>query len=105
MSAESEKKSERLDFSVFKYFFNFYFRPGIVKNSVRRRKGECKACGKCCSDLLNIKNLKCPFLKGGVCRIYKWRKHIPILRAFCCYLPVEECKTRVKECGFYWQKP
>ena len=88
----------------------YFLRPGYVKESLAKRKGECKACGECCRNLLNL-NIKCPFLKNdNLCSIHRMKKYLPLLRQFCYLSPaIKEFRDYKKEyknnrCGYYWDE-
>jgi Fe-S-cluster containining protein len=77
--------------------------PSKIVDSIKRRKGKCKQCGKCCWNGIGKFGFWCPFLNKntGKCRIYKFRP-------FTCQLApldiLEEEVERFKKlgCGYYW---
>lgn len=88
----------------------YYFRPKYIRESLVKRKGECRACGECCRNLLNFK-IKCPFLlENNLCSIHKLKKYLPITRQLCYFFPaVKELKDyreeyKNKKCGYYWEE-
>ena len=92
---------------VIEYLFLYYFCPYTMKKIIeqdrKRRKGECKQCATCCRDVLGI-DITCPFLRGNLCRIYKWRRHIPIMSAICPIHPLELYHRPERTyCGFYYK--
>jgi len=71
------------------------FKKSYVEKQLRRRKGECKQCGKCCTLAF-----KCPFLtKSGKCFIYN------ICRPRQCKtfpLDKRDLEEIDGECGYYF---
>lgn len=71
----------------------WYFLPTKILDSLNRRKGYCKKCGKCCIMF----GFKCIFLKDNRCRIYRFRPF------FLCRLPplslTKEDIDRFKQIG------
>ncbi len=96
----------------FRKIYVYYFYPRYIKEGLKKRRGECKACGECCRNLFNL-GWKCPFLnKQNLCSIHKIKKYLPFIRQFCYFYPaVEEFRVYKKEyknkkCGYYWgQQP
>jgi len=82
-----------------KSVYIWIFKRKVIRESLRRRKGECKQCGKCC----NFFGVKCPFLtRNNRCMIYKHRPKI-----LCALPPLGVSKGNIKKhkelnCGYYW---
>jgi len=66
-----------------------------VQNKLKKRKGECEKCGKCC--------IGCKFLgKNNICTVYK-------KRPWFCYpeFPLDKTDQKVfqvKKCGYSFKK-
>ena len=82
-----------------KSVYVWIFKRKLIRESLARRKGECKQCGKCCV----IMGVKCPFLsKDNLCGIYGFRPKI-----LCALPPLNLSKGNIKKhrelnCGYYW---
>jgi len=86
----------------------YYFHPEVIRVGLKERKGQCRMCGECCRNLVNMK-IKCLFLKkNNLCSIYKFRKYLPVIRQLCYFFPsVKELRVYKDEykdnkCGYYW---
>lgn len=70
--------------------------PIYVRNSLGKRKGECKNCGKCCGDCTCMD-------ENNRCKIYNTRPEIFCLKEF----PIDRLQLKlwgIKDCGYYWDK-
>ena len=85
-------------------FLNLFCKK-YVRESIARRRGECKRCGTCCHLIAN----KCMALKfteeGSRCRIYNFYR-LPN----CCTFPIDSRDIRDRDlvapdnpCGYYWE--
>ncbi|MFC2154147.1 YkgJ family cysteine cluster protein [Candidatus Altiarchaeota archaeon] len=74
-----------------RYFW--YLRRDYVREQQKRKVGECKRCGHCCSC--------CPFFRGKTreCRIYNFRP--AICRE---YMLTPEDKRETPDCGFRFEE-
>lgn len=78
------------------------FKKEEIKRLLKKRKGKCKACSKCC-EIKFFGLLTCSFLKNGKCSIYKKQP------ASCRNYPFDK-KDRYdgkipeleSSCGYYW---
>lgn len=83
-------------------FFLNVFRPGYVKASLAKRKGQCKRCGACCR--LVVRCVHFYYDKGlPACRIYKFRP------PNCSNYPINQKDITDRDavmpdspCGFFW---
>ena len=78
-----------------------------LDDSFLRRQGRCKACGRCCKNLLN-KGIVCFFLsKDNKCILQPVKRFTPILRELCWLAPYEEQingRPEEKDCGYRWEQ-
>jgi hypothetical protein len=85
-----------------KRVYYWYFNREVILESLRKRKGKCKQCGKGCY----IFGIRCPFLtKENKCRIHN-SKFRPFL--LCQITPLNITKedrevNKKFNCGYYWE--
>ncbi len=85
-------------------FYLNVFRPGYVRASLARRKGECKRCGACCQ--LVVKCVHVRYVDGlPACRIYGMRP------PNCSNYPIDRRDIEDRNlvapntpCGFWWDE-
>ncbi|MFB0564116.1 MAG: hypothetical protein ACETWK_00380 [Candidatus Aminicenantaceae bacterium] len=86
----------------FRRMYLVYFRPGYVKRSIKRRRGECRRTGACCRL-----GFDCWFLESNkedsLCRINGKKS------AVCRFFPIDERDLRDRDiieprrpCGYYF---
>jgi hypothetical protein len=71
------------------------FRPGYVREQIKKRKGECRQCGSCCRLVF-----RCFYLTpDALCRTYGHRS------AVCCTFPIDERDRQDvgPHCGYYFE--
>jgi hypothetical protein len=90
---------------VTRRFFLNVFRPGKVRASIARRRGECRRCGVCCHLVAN----KCGALHlhpdgQSTCRMYTVYR-LPN----CCTFPIDPRDLKDRDlvaprvpCGYHW---
>ena len=77
------------------------FRPGYIRDSIARRKGQCKQCG-CFGETFT----RCAYFQEGVCLVWK-EKGWQAMPEDCRNYPFDELDKSLfarKNCGYYWER-
>jgi Fe-S-cluster containining protein len=88
-----------------KYYFLLYyywhFDRKKIEDALKRRRGNCKNCGKCCIHLI-----RCPLLTNdNQCKIHdKWYRPILCKITPLDITPFGPARSKTRDCGFYWVK-
>lgn len=84
-------------FSGLRHRWLVYFRPRYTIDSLLRRKGQCKSCGRC--DTLNTP--WCRYFKDNKCQVYERQPF------FCKIFPIDpkdkELSGVGEACGYWWE--
>ncbi len=81
----------------------YFFKRKEFEADLKRRKGKCLQCGKCCESH------KCPFLKNNLCIVYNTWFRNTILKVLCLKSPYSKrinpnrITYDIKDCGYYWK--
>lgn len=85
-------------------FYNI-FRKEYIKNQLKKRKGKCNQCGKCC-EVMDILALKCKYLRDGKCTVFE-ENYNTHEKCDIYQYPFDEkdmvITKKYANCGFYWK--